>query len=1196
MFFKRLELFGFKSFAQKTKLDFEAGVTAIVGPNGCGKTNFVDAIKWVMGEQSVHSIRGARMEDVIFHGADSIPPVGFAEVSLTVSNTNKFLPLDYEEITITRRIFRSGESEYLINKIPVRLKDIADLLMGTGLGMPSYSLMEQGKVDQILSSRPEERRAIFEEASGITRYRSKKEEALRRLERTGENLQRIGDIIVEVKRQIKSIERQVNKARRYREEFEKLKEYELRVSQHQYQNLKKEKVNLENSTKEKESEEDTLSSRIDFATSTLEKTKHQLLRIEESISHIQSQNYEVCTTIKTAQNKISLDKERIAELTERDIAISQQIENLEKKIVQVSEQKASAQDQIKTIEQNRQTKTSLLLGKEESINTILANVLETRKLVTKDKTEEVEIIARKTRLKNELTKLMANLANFNARLRRLTVEYERTKEEFNDIEEKLKSNIEDLDSLYEQLKQLTGEIYNLKNDLDTKLEKKQRLDSRLQEINRQITSHTSTLNFLKEITQKYEGFSRGVRSILSALKREELKIDGLNGVVANLIAVSPQYQMPIEMVLGENAQAIIVENRQVACEIIDYLKEGDLGRASFICLDSLKANNKEKSIQPLPNSLGLAQEFIKTEPKYQRLIEYLLANTFIVQDIESARLILKDIEQPFIKLVTLNGEILTKTSIIGGSVPKNLDLSLLGRQERISETQAELERIKKERNDIENLKSIQDSEIKEIRSTIEQKESSLNKLKIKLANKESEKVSVEAEKKRFQDEMSVLNLEIDETKEQMQNLQEEEEELNQRLKSSQEKQEDLQQKIQDQQTLISENEEARLNILVEIAEMRAQISALDKEAEDAQMRLQMIVDSVSEQETAKVAREGEAKDNAVKIRQLNEEITQLKLQDKDLSQRKVDIEEELNRAIKERQRFSTTIKGVEDKARESQKQLDTVRSNKTNLQIRIAELGYKQDSLKDRMQQSYQVDLSAALEDALEISPPEDSIFDEINHLKARLEGMGSVNLIAIEENDQLQQRYSFLISQQEDLTSAQESLRRAITQINRTARTMFQETFEKIRVSFKEYFRILFGGGDVRLILLDENNILESGIEIVVRPPGKRLQNLSLLSGGEKALTAIALLFAIFKVKPSPFCILDEVDAPLDEANVDRFTNLLSEFIKTSQFIIITHNKKTINMADVMYGITMEKSGVSKIVSVRFAKEREVSHSITAE
>ena len=1190
MFFKKLELYGFKSFAQKTKLDFEAGVTAIVGPNGCGKSNIADAIKWVLGEQSVRSMRGTRMEDVVFHGADNIPAVGFAEASLTISNQNKLLPLDYEEITITRRIFRSGESEYLINKIPVRLKDITELLMDTGLGMRSYSLMEQGKVDQILSSRPEERRAIFEEASGITKYKSKKEEALRRLERTGENLLRLADIIVEVNRQIKSMERQVNKAHRYSQEFERLKEYELKVSQHQFRNFKKEKQELENKTRELKKKEVSLSSKMNSSFQALERVKQDSSSVEERVSQIQAENYEVCATIKTANNKMTLDQERIEELAERKSGLKQQIQDLEKKIAATAEQIKQAQSQMERVEQEKQTKSSFVQEKEENINEILNSISQTQKKVTADKTEELEVIAQEMRAKNEATKLTANLANFNARLRRLNVESKNSEQEFSNAGEKHRAALKELESLHEQSKQLTREIWDLKSNRDIQLEKKQKLDSHSEQISHQITSHQSSLNFLKEITKKYEGFSRGVKSILTAIDNQKFKTEGVSGVVANLVEVLPEYQIPIEMAFGENAQGLVVENSQAASEAINYLKGEDGGRAKFICLDSLNLH-KVGDIK-LKATLGKACEFVKTEPKYQKLVEYLLANTFIVQDLETARQALKD-TTACVRLVTLKGEILSRTSITAGTLPKNSDVSLLGRAERITQVEAELERIKKEKSDIEHSKATQESEIKELQNQIYQKEPNLNKLKIKVANKESEKNNIEEQRKRLEDERSVLKMEIDETTEQIEQLRNEEENLNQQLSHLKAKQNEFQDRIQSHQDLIKDKNQERQKTLVEIAEAKAETQALVREAQDVQRRLEMLLESESEQKRTKQVREQELRDTGARIEQLRQEKAELELQAKDLTQSKLGLEEKLNQIIKQRQGTFATIQDLEGRLRENQKELDIVREEKADLQVKLTELNYKQDSLKDRMHQNYHVDLQAMLDESSEIQPVEASAFDfirdEINRLKTKLEGMGAVNLVAIEENDQLQQRYSFLISQQEDLACAQESLRKAIAQINHTARKVFAETFQKIQVSFKEYFRILFGGGDARLILLEENNILESGIEIVVRPPGKKLQNISLLSGGEKALTAIALLFAIFKVKPSPFCILDEVDAPLDEANIDRFTNLLFEFIKTSQFIIITHNKKTINMADVMYGITMEKSGISKIVSVRFTQEEEL-------
>ena len=1188
MFFKKLEIFGFKSFAEKTELDFEAGVTAIVGPNGCGKSNIADAIKWVLGEQSVRSMRGASMEDVIFHGADSLSPVGFAEVSLTISNQDNLLPLDYEEVTISRRIFRSGESEYLINKIPVRLKDILELLMGTGLGMHSYSLMEQGKVDQVLSSRPEDRRMIFEEASGITKYKSKKEEALRKLERTGENLQRLGDIIIEVKRQIKSIERQVNKAQRYKLEFDKLKEYELRVSKNQYQNLKIKKKDLEDKNQHLQSQEASLSSKMDSCAQTLEAAKQDLTCVNENFSRIQGKSYEVSAAIKTAENKITLDQERIEELNRRSTDIEQQIQGFEEKIIAIGEQIEKMQKQIEATEQHKHAQALLIEEKEKNVVNILAAVKEAQKEVSEAKMQEVEVIAQQARVKNEITKLEANLANLNARLRRLNVESERTQEELGNVETRHELCLEEFTSLNGQLKQLTKETWDLKSSLEIKSQRKQKLRLKLDELSRQTAALQSKLNFLEEITKKYEGFSSGVKTILSAIDERRLEVEGFCGVLANLIEVLPEYQPAIEMALGENAQAIVVENIQAACTGIQYLKTENTGRANFICLDNL-SSRQTSSARPPHTFLGAACDFVKIEPKYQKVLESLLSNTFIVREFEDVSQIRKDLD-PDVRLVAVNGEVLTKASIIAGSVPENVDSSLLGRREKIAQTAEELEKIKTEKTELENLQSARDSEIREIEEQIRQKEPCLHELKINLANQESAKANIESEKKRFQDEISVLGLEIDETAEQIQQLEGEKENLSRDLKGCEETQTKLQNSIQNCQDIIAQKNQERQNTLVEVAQIKTEISALEKRGEDAQANLQMVLESEAEQRQVRQSREKEAEDTGVKIGQLSQEITELKLQGKQLSQNKLSVEEELSQTLQERQRLSAAIHDLEERSRENQKELNGAREKRSELQIKLTEINYQQDSLHERMKQSYQVDLRAALDEVLETLPLDETIFDEINRLKARLEGMGPVNLVAIEENDQLQQRHDFLITQQQDLLNAQESLRKAIAQINHTARNMFADTFQKVQVSFKEYFRILFGGGDARLILLEENSVLESGIEIVVRPPGKKLQNISLLSGGEKAMTAIALLFAIFKVKPSPFCILDEVDAPLDEANVDRFTNLLAEFIKTSQFIIVTHNKKTINMADIMYGITMEKSGVSKIVSVRFTEEKKPS------
>jgi chromosome segregation protein len=1185
MFFKRLEVFGFKSFAEKTVVDFEAGVTAIVGPNGCGKSNLSDSIKWVLGEQSVRSIRGAKMEDVIFHGADNIAGVGFAEVSLTISNQKKLLPLDYEEITVTRRIFRSGESEYLINKIPVRLKDIQELLMGTGMGMRSYSVMEQGKVDQILSAKPQDRRDVFEEASGITKYKSKKEESLRKLERTRENLQRLGDIVVEVRRQIKSMERQVNKARRYKEEFEKLKGYELKISHYQYRDFRKEKQALGTQLKELQARETALTSKINSLNDTLEKTKQDLSKIEDDFSGFQAESYEVNASINTANSKRKLNQERIGELAGRKEDILQQLGEFEKKIAATGEQLQDARERIKLIEQEKEAKSSFLAKKEENIQMLLNSVDEMQKKLSEEKSQQVEFSSRESKLKNELVKLQANVANVDARLRRLNVETEKTHRESSEIQEKERNCNEEIESLKEQLSRLTVEIEQLKNGREAKLKQRQKVNLRLEEAFHQLASLQSRVDFLKEMTSKYEGFSGGVKAILSAIDEKAVKIEGFCGVVADLVEVSAEYQFPIEMALGENAEAIVVKNIQAAYAALKYLKSKDAGRANFICLDNL-TSNREKGAAPR-KALGKAMEFVKAAPQYRKLLEYLLANTFIVQDLETACSALAD-TGPSGRLVTLNGEVVSKRLIVGGSLPRDSHSSLLGRRERIEQAEEKIEAVKAEKGKLKHSKAVCDAEIKELDGSIHRMQPDLDEIKISLANKENEKAGIETEEQRFKDEVSVLKLEIEETGEERKQLQEEKDELEQKLVRLEEKKEELRGIILNCQDYIAEKNQEYQNALVEIAESKAKASALNREEEDARLRLEMIAQSQADQKQTLQSRAEELKDSDIRRRELQQEITQLELQNKKLSQTKLSVEEKLNQAMGRRRKFSAVMKDLEARSKETQRELDEARAKMAGQQVRLTEANLKQDSLRDKMQQSYQVNLDEALSESEELSPAEPYVFDEIQRLKERLQGMGPVNLVAIEENEQLQQRYSFLVSQQEDLTNAEESLRKAITHINHTARKVFAETFEKIQVNFRDYFRVLFNGGDARLILVDENNILESGIEIVVRPPGKKLQNISLLSGGEKALTAIGLLFALFKVKPSPFCILDEVDAPLDESNVDRFTNLLSEFIKTSQFIIVTHNKKTINMADIMYGITMEKSGVSKIVSVRLTEEKE--------
>ncbi|MFH1245650.1 MAG: chromosome segregation protein SMC [Candidatus Omnitrophota bacterium] len=1189
MFLKRLELYGFKSFAEKTRLDFESGVTAIVGPNGCGKSNIVDSIKWVLGEQSVSSLRGGKMEDVIFYGADKTEPVGFAEVSLTISNAHKLLPLDYDEITITRRLFRSGESEYLINKAPVRLKDIAELIMDTGMGTRSYSLIEQGRVDQVLNAKPQERRTLLEEASGITKYKAKKEEALRKLERTQDNLLRLSDIISEVRQQIKSMERQVSKAERYKEDFDKLKALELTVSQHEYSQLKREKTQRQNEISLLEQEETALNSEAVACFSSLEKEKQALNLAGEIIARAQTENYEALTAITTADNKIAINQERIEELNKRKDELEHHNKETEEKIAVTAEQAEETQKQLAALNENRKTKTSAIIEQENAITTISEAIQAFDRHITEKKTEELEFTARQTRIKNSLAELDKELTNLNARQYRLKIEDEKTAQELTQAGEQSRLCAENILSLREQLHQLTRQSEELKSALDAKQKTKQAFSSRLEQFNQNIASLESQINFLQEITKNYEGFAEGVKVILAAIEKQNLQVEGFRGVLANMIAVMPENQLAVEMALGENSQLIVVESPENAAELIKYLKAKEEARASFICLNNIPAQQPKEIRHPL--IMGKILDFVKTEAKYQGIIEYLLDGAFVVPDLNTGRKILSEVEDN-IKLVTLQGEVLTRTVITGGSAPKNAETALIGRRERIAGKIALLEKIKAEKTEIEKLKASQEEEINHISEFVQEKELAANKLKLEVNSKETEQANIENHKIRLRDETLILTANLNETNEQLQTRQAEIEKLNITLEQFSGQAKAIQEEIQRQYQLIAEKNQEKQALLVETAKAQAEFSALEKTAEDIQTRLRMIREAEEEQKKAQLARKSEIADIAQKTEQIAAETERLKAENLHLSAAKVKTEEKLAAAARQRLKTIEQIQSLDNTIKQNRETLEALQKKKTAGLARLTELKYRKDLLKDKMQRSYHVDLeTTAAQDNDDEIPPDTgagSLLEGIETLKKKIEAMGPVNLVAIEENEQLQQRYNFLSAQQEDLNSAKESLNKAIVQINRTAKNMFAESLQKIQGNFKEYFRILFNGGDAQITLLDENDILESGIEITVRPPGKKTQNISLLSGGEKTLITIALLFSIFKVKPSPFCILDEIDAALDEANINRFTALLGEFLKDSQFLIITHNKRTINMANAMYGITMEKLGISRIVSVKLSEKQE--------
>ena len=1059
MYFKKLELLGFKSFAEKTTLHFEPGITAVVGPNGCGKSNVFDSIRWVLGEQSVKSMRGSKMEDVIFNGTESIPALGYAEVSLTFSNETRALPIEYDEVTITRRLYRSGESEYLLNKIQVRLKDITELILGTGIGAESYSLVEQGKIDLILSSRPEDRRIVFDEAAGISKYKSQKRETLRKLEDTDANLLRINDIITEVKRQINSLERQAAKARRYKEVFERLKDiegamaaYQLNKHQAQISGLNSQ---LNHFLEQEKQDTQTLSE----LNQELNKSREELNNLESALESLRVQANNTDNAISINSQQQGFNQERITGLKARITAINGQKAEGQEKIIRDEEKIRGFKAALSGLLQELEGKKAQETKADTELEEISSSISNSQANLKQAKSKVLEHAAQEAAIHNQLQKSSAEFNQAIARKKRLDIEKIKAGEELIAISQNLKSAQEAEDASQQKFLQQKEACQGLNQELNSSIQEKEGLSLRLQNLENEKAALESQKEFLSTLKLRYENITESSPAVVYL---DSLSNDKISGIILKIEAI----------------------------ERTPDAKYKATGLAKPISLDPQEIINKIEKLK-------------------------------------------SELEQ-------IKSEIDNKTSLINSL------------NERLSASEGALREAELEYNTHKNKR---------------------------------ENISQHSDK--LKEEFEIIALDAQEVNSQLESLSAEEKLLNENLLKVKEASKANQQAIERAGEEISQRNSLRETILLNLTQLRTEISGFQEKIsscqetqkilEDAWLKDKSILESLSQEEDSSHRR----------IQELQASSSGLEAEIENLKKQKAALEEQLS--------GKTSLLGqikvsFSDRGNDISKRKDILDANKAKIyeiQMQLQQVSFLESGILERMQQVYKIG-KEEIQSRFKEDFNTDETSREIELLKTKLESYGQVNLVAIEEFDELRQRFDFLTNQQSDLIKSKESLHEAILKINRTTRKMFLETFEKLVVEFKNYFRLLFGGGDAQLFLQDEQDVLESGIEIVCRPPGKKLQNVLLLSGGEKAMSAIALLFAIFKVKPSPFCVLDEIDAALDEANVDRFSRMLVDFTNQSQFIVITHNKKTIANANIMYGITMEKAGISKIVSVKLAQKKE--------
>ncbi|HEY4270732.1 MAG TPA: chromosome segregation protein SMC [Candidatus Udaeobacter sp.] len=1186
MHLQSLELFGFKSFADRTVFNFHEGVTAIVGPNGCGKSNVLDAVRWALGEQSAKSLRGEEMADVIFNGAETRKPVGFAEVSLTFTDCAEELGIEWHDVRVTRRVYRDGNSEYLLNKTQCRLRDIQGLFADTGVGRTAYSMMEQGRIDMILSSRPEDRRAVFEEAAGITKYRTQKREALRKLEATEANLLRIGDVIKEVKRQIGSLQRQAGKARRYQALHADLRVLETHHAHKELHSLEREfAACLEEIDRLTQSEHATRG-KIDNNESALGDERRALDGIDVEIADSQAAVQRLDSEIAAHRNRIEFNKQRAEELSgfieraRRDIAEAET--KREKHAAEIERTNSS----IAKIEEHLREKEAELIEV-----TALSGELHKHRTERDTRLQALQLASSKS--ESRISALNEEL--FGTKARR-----ELTGAQIEQLAAEIKASSEAREKLVAGIAVSLSISRSERADIETSLGESEKLLSETEQhlavLERTLAEKRSRLEVLRQLNEQGEGLAQGSQALLKGIDGSAKIRDAIAGSLVAQLDVDPKFIRAIEAALGRNLHTIILKDAKLASEIIETLKKDKLGQAALL-VPELTGRGQKPAERVLPRAaLAWAFDKLKVPQSLESLVKQLLGNVAIFPDLEGALECRQN--EPVLAMATLAGEYISTEGIVFGGSTEVRAVSLLERKAEIADL-AKQETALVDERDSTSVKRDKAKTAVEVASRLQREFSQAGR---QIDNLHSEKTALERQVAMADERIAHLERELQSVRYELATQKNEFDAFEAAQKQTTSREEELTEGINQLRLAIATDRQRNEHLIAQ----REPMSARDDELVEL-ITVRNADIAMYEQKLATHARESKESEALIQSQTAQRE------------------EAEAKRAEIARQRATrlVTISDREKELRQLRDSLGELQDRRAQRQVRESQLQMKIDNLLAHISRSYQVDLRGfagdqpAFEKVLcaqfkrneklegetsfdglrtgsappgspEIAPP--NLEKLITELRTQLDNMGPVNLDAVHEYDELEERYKFLEAQNNDLINSRRELLDVIAQINSTTRKLFSETFEQVRSKFREMFAELFGGGRADLSLLDENDPLNCGIEITAKPPGKQLQSVSLLSGGERSMVAVALLFAIYMVRPSPFCILDEVDAALDEGNINRFIRVLAGFVEQSQFIIMTHNKRTIAKADILYGVTMEERGVSKLVGMKLTAPRQIS------
>ena len=1196
MHLNSIKIRGFKSFAEEVDLILEPGITTIVGPNGCGKSNVSDAIRWVLGEQSARALRCTSMRDLLFNGGANFAPAQKTEVALRFSNVNgdpntstqdaPNIAFGSPEVEVCRRLARDGESLYLINQSPCRLRDISELFMDTGIGVDAYSVMEQSKIDLILNVRPEERRFLFDEVAGITKYKHRKKTALRKLEQTEQNLVRINDVIQELQRETEELKEQAEQARHYNAQQAQLKQFELDLAHREYDKLHTDYSQAQADLDEVLTSVSTASETLKAAEEQIESSTSRQSGLDEAIRTGQTALREVETQIEQIERQIVLHKERQLNIQKQRERALQTLESLKAQQTALLTQKRERAQEYQKLEASYKIEESRLTARQQLLTQLAERITAAKESVQEAQTA---LQATATELEDRERKRLSiehNLSSTEGNLNRL-------KENTDALETELKTATDTHATVQRAETQLKAELVHIeaeRNYVETNLQENQdalrKIEAEIQGLQNTLGSNVSRLKSLQELQSAYEGYYTGVRAIMQAKTHYPDQFHGVCGVVAELLTTDTEYEVAIEVALGSAIQNVITETAEDAQNGIAFLKKHRAGRVTFLPLDILRGRRfDDETLLDQPGVIGIAEELIDYDLKYEIAMQHLLGNTLVVEDLDAAIALTRRF-RPSARLVTLDGEVINTSGAISGGQTNQKQSGLLGRARELDVLENEIGRLTRNSNRKDETRKAYAAKIANLQKTRQTLTAQWQDKRVEKASLTKDMEQANLQVTRLEQQLTKIRAEnrelskvVDASREEQQALETEIAELTQKSTRTQRWIERVSEQIESENKKHAEVAGICQKMEVFLAGQHQKLQGLVSELDTIEETYQRATKDIAEQQAIIDS------DEQTKI-DLGEQVAVAQREFLRLEGDRAEAEAHVDELTQERETLLREVTLLQKEMHATRRNFEKQNKARHQLEVATTQLEMRIKSVSTRIHDKYQVSIDALpplMND--EQAMDEIDLLDSIEKLKAELSGMGAVNLKAIEAYEEHKKRHDFLIAQRDDVQQSVQATMQVIQKINQTSREVFLKTFEQVQTNFQEVFTQLFGGGETELLLTDPSDVLDSGIDIIARPPGKRPQSITQLSGGERSLVAIGLLFAVFKIKPSPFCVLDEVDAALDESNVLRFANLIRAYAENTQFVIITHNRRTMEIADAMYGVTMEQAGISKIVSAKFAE-----------